>query len=100
MSGAPCVVRSPESFCSSLPPGGQFRNEARSEIPSPEEFGVDWRLHEVGSREKSGKPSQILQVIPTEAAGTQRSDGEPIQFAILHVPNLVMETTIIGFLPR
>ena len=54
-----------------------------------------------GNREKrSGQPSQILQMTPTEAAGTQRSDGEPIQFPILRVPNLVMETTIIGFLPR
>ena len=44
-----------------------------------------------------GRPDQETS---TEAAGIQRSDGEPIQFPILHVPNLVMETTIIGFLPR
>ena len=100
MSGGPCVVRSPESFGSSLPPGGQFRIEAGREIPSPEEFGIDWQFNEGESWKKSGQPSQILQVTLTEAAGTQRSDGEPIQFPILHVPNLVMETTIIGFLPR
>ena len=41
-----------------------------------------------------------MELTPTETAGTPRSDGESIQFPILHVPNLVMETTIIGFLPR
>ena len=80
------------------PPQAMRGDHAHPAEPLPEPAArpesVIAQVRNVGD---GGRPAQETS---TEAAGTQRSDGEPIQFPILHVPNLVMETTIIGFLPR